>query len=147
MKTPGPSKQFEAPKQHWPAPATPPPGSPNIVLMMLDDVGFADFGCYGSEIDTPCIDRVAARGVRYGGFHTTAMCSTTRAALLTGRNHHAVGVGCLANFDSGYPGYRGKISKRRTYFSRDATRGRLSQLHGGQMARYSTDRDRPNWPL
>ena len=111
MKTPGPSKQFEAPKQHWPAPATPPPGSPNIVLMMLDDVGFADFGCYGSEIDTPCIDRVAARGVRYSGFHTTAMCSTTRAALLTGRNHHAVGVGCLANFDSGYPGYRGKISK------------------------------------
>jgi arylsulfatase A-like enzyme len=111
MKTPGPSKQFEAPKQHWPAPATPPPGSPNIVLMMLDDVGFADFGCYGSEIDTHCIDRVAARGVRYSGFHTTAMCSTTRAALLTGRNHHAVGVGCLANFDSGYPGYRGKISK------------------------------------
>ena len=68
-------------------------------------------GCYGSEIDTPCIDRVAARGVRYSGFHTTVMCSTTRAALLTGRNHHAVGVGCLANFDSGYPGYRGKISK------------------------------------
>ncbi|GIS18579.1 MAG: hypothetical protein CM15mP120_04950 [Pseudomonadota bacterium] len=62
MTTPGPSDQFEAPKQHWPTPATPPPGSPNIVLMMLDDVGFADFGCYGSEIDTPCIDRVAARG-------------------------------------------------------------------------------------
>ena len=111
MTTPGPSDQFEAPKQHWPTPATLPPGSPNIVLMMLDDVGFADFGCYGSEIDTPCIDQVAARGVRYSGFHTTAMCSTTRAALLTGRNHHAVGVGCLANFDSGYPGYRGKISK------------------------------------
>ena len=111
MTTPGPSNHFEAPKQHWPTPATPPPGSPNIVLMMLDDVGFADFGCYGSEIDTPCIDQVAARGVRYSGFHTTAMCSTTRAALLTGRNHHAVGVGCLANFDSGYPGYRGKISK------------------------------------
>ena len=111
MTTPGPSDHFEAPKQHWPTPATPPPGSPNIVLMMLDDVGFADFGCYGSEIDTPCIDQVAARGVRYSGFHTTAMCSTTRAALLTGRNHHAVGVGCLANFDSGYPGYRGKISK------------------------------------
>ena len=111
MTTPGPTDQFEAPKQHWPTPATPPPGSPNIVLMMLDDVGFADFGCYGSEIDTPCIDQVAARGVRYSGFHTTAMCSTTRAALLTGRNHHAVGIGCLANFDSGYPGYRGKISK------------------------------------
>lgn len=102
--------QQPTPAAHWPAPPTPPAGSPNIVLMMLDDVGFADFGCYGSEIDTPTIDAVANRGVRYSGFHTTAMCSTTRAALLTGRNHHAVGVGCLANFDSGYPGYRGKIS-------------------------------------
>ena len=111
MQAPGPSKRFQPPEQHWPKPTQPPKGSPNILLMMLDDVGFADFGCYGSEIDTPSIDQVAARGVRYSGFHTTAMCSTTRAALLTGRNHHAVGVGCLANFDSGYPGYRGKISK------------------------------------
>jgi len=77
---------------------------------MLDDVGFADFGCYGSEIDTPTFDALAARGVRYTGFHTTAMCSTTRASLHTGRNHHSVGMGCLANFDSGYPGYRGKIA-------------------------------------
>jgi arylsulfatase len=79
-------------------------------MMMLDDVGYADFGCYGSEIDTPNIDALAGRGLRYTGFHTTAMCSTTRAALLTGRNHHSVGMGCLANFDSGFPGYRGKIA-------------------------------------
>ena len=84
---------------------------PNILMVLLDDVGFADFGCYGSEIETPAIDSVAQRGLRFSGFHTTAMCSTTRAALLTGRNHHSVGVGCLANFDSGYPGYRGKIAK------------------------------------
>ena len=62
-------------------------------------------------IRTPTIDKLAAEGLRYSGFHTTAMCSTTRAALLTGRNHHSVGVGCLANFDSGYPGYRGKIAR------------------------------------
>ena len=104
-----PSAQ-QTPAPHWPTAPRPSTGSPNIVLMMLDDVGFADFGCYGSEINTPTINAVANRGVRYSGFHTTAMCSTTRAALLTGRNHHAVGVGCLANFDSGYPGYRGKIS-------------------------------------
>ena len=79
--------------------------------MLFDDVGFSDFGCYGSPITTPTIDAIAQRGLRYTGFHTTAMCSTTRAALLTGRNHHSVGVGCLANFDSGYPGYRGKIAK------------------------------------
>ena len=79
--------------------------------MLFDDVGFSDFGCYGSPIRTPTIDRLAAEGLRYSGFHTTAMCSTTRAALLSGRNHHSVGVGCLANFDSGYPGYRGKIAR------------------------------------
>lgn len=95
----------------WAAPVRPPPGAPNILVVLFDDVGFSDFGCYGSPIRTPTIDALAAQGLRLTGFHTTAMCSTTRAAMLTGRNHHAVGVGCLANFDSGYPGYRGKISR------------------------------------
>ena len=96
---------------NWPAGPTPPQDSPNILIVLFDDVGFSDFGCYGSPISTPTIDQLAANGLRYTGFHTTAMCSTTRAALLTGRNHHSTGVGCLANFDSGYPGYRGKISR------------------------------------
>jgi arylsulfatase A-like enzyme len=95
----------------WPPHRAGPAGAPNILLVLFDDVGFSDFGCYGSPIKTPTIDRLAAQGLRYTGFHTTAMCSTTRAALLTGRNHHSVGVGCLANFDSGFPGYRGKIVK------------------------------------
>ena len=95
----------------WPPAVKPPQGAPNILVVLFDDVGFSDFGCYGSAIRTPTIDRLAAEGLRYSGFHTTAMCSTTRAALLTGRNHHSVGVGCLANFDSGYPGYRGKIAR------------------------------------
>src|SRR6202011_1962938 len=94
----------------WPPQAKAPAGAPNILIVLFDDVGFSDFGCYGSPIATPTIDATAGRGLRYTGFHTTAMCSTKRAALLTGRNHHSVGVGCLANFDSGYPGYRGKIS-------------------------------------
>jgi arylsulfatase len=98
-------------KPWWPEAARPPEGAPNILVVLFDDVGFSDFGCYGSAIKTPTIDRLAAGGLRYSGFHTTAMCSTTRAALLTGRNHHSVGVGCLANFDSGYPGYRGKIAR------------------------------------
>jgi arylsulfatase len=94
----------------WPPPVAPPRTAPNILVVLFDDVGFSDFGCYGSPIETPAIDRLATEGLRFTGFHTTAMCSTTRAALLTGRNHHSVGVGCLANFDSGYPGYRGKIA-------------------------------------
>lgn len=96
---------------HWPDPPRAPKGAPNILLILFDDAGFSDFGCYGSPIRTPTIDRLAAEGLRYTGFHTTAMCSTTRTALLTGRNHHSAGVGSLANFDSGYPGYRGKIAK------------------------------------
>ncbi len=95
----------------WPEGPKPPAGAPNIVVILFDDVGLSDFGCYGSPIETPAIDEIAARGLRYSGFHTTAMCSTTRSALLTGRNHHSVGMGCLANFDSGYPGYRGKICR------------------------------------
>jgi arylsulfatase A-like enzyme len=96
---------------YWPDAPKRPKGAPNILIVLFDDVGFSDFGCYGSPIATPTIDALAKRGLRYTGFHTTSMCSTTRAALLTGRNHHSVGVGCLANFDSGYPGYRGKISR------------------------------------
>ena len=109
MMTRDPKHAKAAP--HWPSGPRPPAGAPNIVVILFDDVGFSDFGCYGSPIHTPNIDAIAARGLRYTGFHTTAMCSTTRAALLTGRNHHSVGVGCLANFDSGYPGYRGKIAR------------------------------------
>ena len=95
----------------WPAERTPPTGTPNVVYCVFDDVGFSDFGCYGSEIATPNIDRLAAGGLRYTNFHTTALCSPTRAALLTGRNHHAVGMGSLANYDLGFDGYRGSISR------------------------------------
>lgn len=104
-------KTLESSTPWWPDAPKPPAGAPNILVVLFDDVGFSDFGCYGSTIKTPTIDALAKNGLLYTGFHTTAMCSTTRAALMTGRNHHSVGVGSLANFDSGYPGYRGKIAK------------------------------------
>jgi arylsulfatase len=81
-------------------------------MIVLDDVGFAQLGCYGSSIRTPHIDRLAAEGLRYTNFHTTALCSPTRACLLTGRNHHSVGMGTLANWDSGFPGNRGAVTHR-----------------------------------
>jgi arylsulfatase A-like enzyme len=96
----------------WPEPARPPAGAPNVVYVVLDDVGFAHLGCYGSDIDTPNMDRLAAGGLRYTNFHTTAMCSPTRAALLSGRNHHSAGVGAVAEFAVGYPGYLGVLTKR-----------------------------------
>ena len=96
---------------YWPAPASAPAGAPNVVYVVFDDLGFADLGCYGSEIATPNIDALAAGGLRYTNFHTTALCSPTRAALLTGRNHHSVGMGGLADWDLGFPGMRGRIAK------------------------------------
>ena len=96
----------------WPEPTRAPAGSPNIVFIVLDDVGFAHLGCYGSDIATPNMDRLAAGGLRYTGFHTTAMCSPTRASLLSGRQHHAAGVGAVAEFAVGFPGYQGALTKR-----------------------------------
>ena len=87
-----------------------PKDAPNVVVIILDDVGFADLGCYGGEIETPRIDALAAHGLRYANFRTTAMCSCTRAALLTGLNHHSAGMGWLADIDSGFPGYRGDLT-------------------------------------
>ncbi|MGE3271732.1 MAG: arylsulfatase, partial [Chloroflexota bacterium] len=95
----------------WPEPTGAPAGSPNVVFIVLDDVGFADLGCYGSEIQTPHIDRLAAGGLRYSNFHTTAMCSPTRASLLTGRNAHSVGMGIIAEWSTGYPAYRGRVTR------------------------------------
>jgi arylsulfatase A-like enzyme len=80
-------------------------GAPNIVFIILDDVGFAHYGCFGSSIQTPNIDRVGLEGLRYTNFHTTALCAPTRAALLTGRNPHSVGFGHVLKAISGYPGY------------------------------------------
>ena len=95
----------------WPAEPTPPLGAPNIVFVLVDDVGFSDIGCFGGEIDTPNIDRLAAEGVRFTNFHVNPMCSPTRASLLTGLNCHAAGMGHIAQDDPGYPGYRAEIAE------------------------------------
>lgn len=83
-----------------------PAGAPNIVIIVLDDLGYADFGAYGSEVSTPNIDRLASEGLRYNHFTSTALCTPTRAALLTGLNHHSAGMGWHGIVDQGYPGYR-----------------------------------------
>jgi arylsulfatase len=96
----------------WPPAVRPAKDAPNVVLVLYDDVGFGSFGCYGSEIETPVMDELANKGVRYNNFHVTPLCSPTRASLLTGRNHHSVGMAFLANADSGFPGSRGHVSKQ-----------------------------------
>ncbi|MFX0135742.1 MAG: arylsulfatase [Candidatus Hodarchaeota archaeon] len=94
----------------WPLPKRSNDGSPNIVIILFDDTGFSHFGCYGSTIETPNIDKLAEGGLRYTNFHTTALCSPTRACLMTGRNHHAVGMRAVSNMDTGFQNSRGYIT-------------------------------------
>ena len=98
-------------KPDFPKAVTAPKGAPNILLILTDDTGFGASSTFGGPIPTPTLDRVAARGLRYNNFHTTALCSPTRAALLTGRNHHSVGFGNISEFATGYPGYDSILPK------------------------------------
>ena len=95
----------------WPEPPRPPDGAPNVLVVLLDDVGFAQLGCFGSDIETPNFDRLAARGLRFTNFHTTALCSPTRACVMTGRNHHKVGMGRITDLATGFPGYHARIGR------------------------------------
>src|SRR5213080_1130014 len=101
----------------WPPDPEAPPGAPNVVVIVLDDVGFAQLGCYGSDIDTPHLDALAAAGLRYNNFHTTALCSPTRSCLLTGRNHHLNGMGRVVELAMGFPGYDARISRANGFLS------------------------------
>ena len=84
-----------------------PMSAPNVVMIVLDDLGFAQLGCYGAEIATPNIDRLADGGLRYNSFHVTSLCGPTRASLVTGRNHHAVGMGIGPEVPMDFAGYTG----------------------------------------
>ena len=92
-------------KTAWPARVVPPKGAPNILLVLIDDEGFGAPSTFGGLIPTPALDKLAANGLRYTNFHTTSLCSPTRAALITGRNHHSVGFGVISEIATGFPGY------------------------------------------
>jgi len=93
----------------WPPRIVPPKGAPNVLLIMTDDQGFGAPSTFGGVIPTPAMDRIANAGLRYTNFHSTSLCSPTRAALITGRNHHSVGNGVVGEITTGYPGYDGII--------------------------------------
>jgi arylsulfatase len=95
----------------YPQPVMAPEGAPNVLLILLDDVGFGMTSTFGGPVPTPNIDKLAKGGLSYTRFHTTALCSPTRAALLTGRNHHSVATGVIIEMGTGYPGYTGIIPK------------------------------------
>src|SRR5512140_1088423 len=92
-------------KAWWPPRVVPPKGAPNVLLIMTDDCGFGAPGTFGGVVPTPALDRIAKDGLRYTQFHSCALCSPTRAAIITGRNHHTVGSGQIGEMATGYPGY------------------------------------------
>ena len=105
-------KQKASESQAWWAPrVVPPKGAPNVLLIMTDDAGFGAPGTFGGVIPTPALDRIAKSGLRYTNFHSTSLCSPTRAALITGRNHHVAGFGVVGEATTGFPGYDSVIRK------------------------------------
>ena len=126
-------------KPWWPPTIVPPAGAPNILLIMTDDVGFAAPSTFGGVIPTPALDRVAANGLRYTNFHSTSLCSPTRAALITGRNHHSAGFGVVAEQSTGFPGYNSVIG------TDNATIGRILLEHGYRTSWFGKDHNTPDW--
>ncbi len=101
----------------WPEPLRAKEGTPNVLFIVLDDTGYGQFGCFGSPIETPNLDSLAAGGLRYTNMHTTALCSPTRACVITGRNHHSNGMACITEGATGYPGYNGQVPFENGYLS------------------------------
>ena len=121
----------------WPSRVVPPKGAPNVLLIMTDDSGFGVPSTFGGVIPTPALDRIAQNGLRYTNFNSTALCSPTRAALITGRNHHSVGFGVISEQSTGYPGYNSIIPKEK------ATIGKILKDHGYWTSWFGKDHNVP----
>src|ERR1700751_233734 len=126
-------------KPYWPARIVPPKGAPNVLLIITDDAGFGVASTFGGVIPTPALDRIASNGLRFSNFHSTALCSPTRAALITGRNHHSVGYGVIAEQATGYPGYDSVITKDK------ATIGRILTDNGYHTAWFGKNHNTPEY--
>ena len=102
-------RTYDQSEPAWPEPLRAKEGAPNVLFFILDDTGFGQLGCYGSPIETPNLDALAANGLLYNNMHTTALCSPTRTCVLTGRNHHSNGMACITEGSTGFPGANGNI--------------------------------------
>ena len=126
-------------KPYWPPTVVPPKGAPNVLLIMTDDAGYGVSGTFGGVIPTPALDRIANMGLRYTQFHSTALCSPTRAALITGRNHHSVGFGVVTEQSAGYPGYDSIIGPE------NATIGEILKENGYATSWFGKEHNTPSF--
>ena len=136
----------------WPVPPRAKDGAPNVMFILLDDVGFAQLGCFGADVRTPTFDRLAAGGLRYRDFHTTAICSPTRSCLLTGRNHHANGVGIIQEMATGFPGYNGSVPRENGFLSETLLQEgyatfAIGKWHLTLASEYASGASKARWPL
>jgi arylsulfatase A-like enzyme len=130
---------LEGSKVWWPPRIVPPKGAPNILLIMTDDQGYGVPGTFGGVIPTPALDRIAKSGLRYIEFNSTALCSPTRAALITGRNHHSTGFGVITELSTGFPGYDSIIGQD------NATIGRILKDNGYATSWFGKDHNTPDF--
>ena len=124
-------------KAWWAPRIVPPKGAPNVLLIMTDDVGFGAPGTFGGVVPTPALDRIAKNGLRYTNFHSTSLCSPTRAALITGRNHHVAGFGVVGEIATGFPGYDSIIRKE------NGTIGTILKENGYATSWFGKDHNTP----
>src|SRR3984893_3393015 len=129
----------EQSKPYWPPNVVPPKGAPNVLLIMTDDAGYGVSGTFGGVIPTPALDRIAKMGLRYTQFHSTALCSPTRAALITGRNHHSVGFGVVTEQSTGFPGYDSIIGLE------NATIGTILKQNGYATSWFGKEHNTPSF--
>ena len=126
-------------KPWWPPTVVPPKGAPNVLLIMTDDQGYGVYSTFGGVIPTPAMDRIAKAGLRYTQFHSTALCSPTRAAIISGRNHHSMGFGVISEMATGYPGYDSVITKDK------ATVGRILSDNGYATSWFGKNHNTPTY--
>jgi arylsulfatase A-like enzyme len=124
---------------YWPARVVPPKGAPNVLLIMTDDTGFGVSSTFGGVIPSPNLDRIAANGLRYTNFNSTALCSPSRAAIITGRNHHSMGFGVISEQSTGYPGYNSIMTRDK------ATIGKILKDNGYSTAWFGKDHNTPEF--
>jgi arylsulfatase A-like enzyme len=133
------TESVQSSKTWWPPRVVPPKGAPNVLLILTDDQGYGVPGTFGGVIPTPALDRIAKAGLRYLEFNSTALCSPTRAALITGRNHHAVGFGVITELSTGFPGYDSIIG------SDQATIGEILKENGYATSWFGKNHNTPSF--